>query len=55
MTLQRDLVARTNNPVADNLLKAGAVIIGRTSTSAFSLWWFASNWLYGEYEIHGTS
>jgi amidase len=46
--LQRDLVAKTNNPVVDNLLKAGAVIIGRTNTPAFSLRWFTSNRLYGE-------
>jgi amidase len=31
VALQRDLVAQTNNPVVDNLLKAGAVIIGRTN------------------------
>src|ERR1700704_4617065 len=48
VTLQRDLVAKTNNPVVDNLLKAGAVIIGRTNAPAFSLRWFTSNRLYGE-------
>ena len=48
VTLQRDLVAKTNNPVVDNLLKAGAVIIGRTNTPAFSLRWFTSNRLHGE-------
>ena len=48
VTLQRDLVAKTNNPVVDNLLKADAVIIGRTNTPAFSLRWFTSNRLYGE-------
>lgn len=48
VTLQRNLVATTNSPVVDNLLKAGAVIIGRTNTPAFSLRWFTSNRLYGE-------
>jgi hypothetical protein len=28
VTLQRDLIATTNSPVVDNLLKRGAVIIG---------------------------
>ena len=48
VTLQRDNVAKTNNPVVDNLLKAGAVIIGRTNAPAFCLRWFTSNRLYGE-------
>jgi amidase len=48
VTLQRDHVAATNNPVVDNLLKAGAVIIGRTNMPAFALRWFTSNRLYGE-------
>ncbi len=48
VTLQRDLVAKTNNPVVDNLVKAGAVIIGRTNVPPFCLRWFTSNRLYGE-------
>ena len=44
---QRDLVAETNSPVVDNLLRAGAVILGRTNTPAFSLRWFTSNLLHG--------
>jgi amidase len=48
VALQRDLVAKTNNPVVDNLLKAGAVIIGRTNVPAFCLRWFTANRLYGE-------
>lgn len=46
--LQRDLIAKVNSPVVDNLLKAGAVIIGRTNTPAFSYRWFTSNQLHGE-------
>jgi amidase len=45
--LQKDLVARSNNPVVDNLLRAGAVILGRTNAPAFSLRWFTSNLLHG--------
>jgi amidase len=48
VTLQRDLIAETNNPVVDNLLKAGAVIIGRTNMAAFASRWFTSNRLYGD-------
>lgn len=48
VTLQKDLVASVNNPVVDNLRRAGAVIIGRTNTPAFSLRWFTSNRLHGD-------
>ncbi|MFZ5736278.1 MAG: amidase family protein [Pseudomonadota bacterium] len=48
VTLQRDWIAKTNSPVVDNLRKAGAVIIGRTNTPAFSYRWFTSNKLHGE-------
>ena len=48
VVLQRDLIAKTNSPVVDNLLKAGAVIIGRTNVPAFCLRWFTANRLHGE-------
>ena len=44
---QRDLVAKTNSPVAESLARAGAVLLGRTNTPAFSLRWFTSNGLHG--------
>ncbi len=47
VTLQRDLIAADNSPVVDNLQKAGAVILGRTNTPAFSYRWFTSNRLHG--------
>jgi amidase len=47
VTLQRDLIAQTNSPVVDNLQRAGAVILGRTNTPAFSLRWFTLNRLHG--------
>ena len=34
--LQRDLVAQHNSPVVDNLLKAGAVVVGRTNAPSSS-------------------
>lgn len=46
--LQRDHVAKANNPVVGNLLRAGAVIVGRTNTPAFSYRWFTTNLLHGD-------
>ncbi|MEM0945703.1 MAG: amidase, partial [Pseudomonadota bacterium] len=45
--LFRDLVATEDNPVVANLRRAGAVIVGRTNTPAFSLRWFCRNSLHG--------
>ncbi|MGO9007041.1 MAG: amidase family protein [Beijerinckiaceae bacterium] len=45
--LQRDWVAKANSPVVDNLLRAGAVILGRTNSPAFALRWFTSNLIHG--------
>ncbi len=47
LRLQRDLIATTDNPVVSNLRKAGAIIIGRTNTPAFSLRWFTRNSIHG--------
>jgi amidase len=47
LRLQKDLVATEDNPVVANLRRAGAVIIGRTNTPAFSLRWFTRNSLHG--------
>ena len=46
--LQRNLIAKTNSPVIDNLRRAGAVILGRTNTPAFSYRWFTTNLLHGD-------
>jgi len=48
LRLQRDLVASDDNPVVANLRRAGAVLLGRTNTPAFSLRWFTTNQLHGE-------
>ncbi|MFC2968030.1 amidase [Acidimangrovimonas pyrenivorans] len=44
---QAGLIAEDDNPVVANLRKAGAVIVGRTNTPAFSLRWFTRNSLHG--------
>jgi amidase len=44
----RDVIARSNSPVVDNMRKAGAVILGRTNTPAFSYRWFTSNLVHGD-------
>jgi len=48
LRLQRDIIARGNSPVVDNLRKAGAVIVGRTNCPAFSYRWFTTNLLHGD-------
>jgi len=47
LQLQRNLIANIDNPVVSNLRKAGAIIVGRTNTPAFSLRWFTRNSLHG--------
>ena len=47
LRLQQDLMAAVDNPVVANLRKAGAVLLGRTNTPAFSLRWFTRNSLHG--------
>ena len=44
---QQGLVAKANSPVAESLLRAGAVLLGRTNTPAFSYRWFTGNLLHG--------
>lgn len=40
-------IAPDDSPVVSNLLKAGAIVIGRTNTPEFSLRWFTDNELRG--------
>jgi amidase len=44
---QRDLIAKHNSPLVDNMIKAGAVLLGRTNAPAFCYRWFTSNLVYG--------
>ena len=45
--IQQDHIAAQDSPVVANLRNAGAVIIGRTNTPAFSMRWFTRNSLHG--------
>ena len=45
--IQQDNIAAQDSPVVTNLRKAGAIIIGRTNTPAFSMRWFTRNSLHG--------
>lgn len=47
LRIQQGLVAENDSPVVQNLKAAGAVIIGRTNTPAFSMRWFTRNSLHG--------
>ncbi len=47
VALQKDVMAQANSPVVDNLQRAGAVMLGRTNTPAFSYRWFTENRLHG--------
>ncbi len=47
LRLQEHLIATLDSPVITNLKAAGAVIIGRTNTPAFSIRWFTRNSLHG--------
>lgn len=47
LRIQRDLVATADSPLVSNFRKAGAVLLGRTNTPAFSLRWFTRNSLHG--------
>lgn len=45
--IQQDHMAQQDSPVVTNLRKAGAIIVGRTNTPAFSMRWFTRNSLHG--------
>lgn len=47
LRIQKDLMATQDNPVVANFRKAGAVLLGRTNTPAFSLRWFTRNSIHG--------
>ena len=47
LRLQAGLIAAQDSPQVASLRRAGAVIIGRTNTPAFSLRWFTRNSLHG--------
>ena len=43
----KDNIAADDSPVVANLRRAGAIVIGRTNTPAFSVRWFTENDLHG--------
>jgi len=45
--LQKDWIAKTNSPAVENLVRAGAVLLGRSNAPTFALRWFTSNALNG--------
>jgi len=45
--LRKDCIAKCNSPVVDNLIRNGAVLLGRSNAPTFALRWFTSNVLYG--------
>ncbi len=45
--LQKDWLAKQNSPAVDNLVRAGAVLLGRSNAPTFALRWFTSNSLNG--------
>jgi len=47
LRLQKNHRAEIDSPVVTNLKQAGAVIVGRTNTPAFSMRWFTRNSLHG--------
>jgi amidase len=47
LKIQANLVAEEDSPIVTNFKRAGAVIVGRTNTPAFSLRWFTRNTLHG--------
>jgi len=48
LKLQRDTIARVDNPVVANLRKSGAVLLGRTNCPAVSYRWFTTNLIHGD-------
>jgi amidase len=45
--LYENRFAKSNSPVLDNLLRKGAVLLGRSNAPTFAVRWFTSNLLYG--------
>jgi amidase len=41
-------IADVSSPLVDNLVKAGAILLGRTNSPTFALRWFTSNLVHGK-------
>ena len=47
LRIQKDLIAKKDSPVVNNLKKSDTLIVGKTNTPAFSIHWFTRNSLHG--------
>ena len=45
--LRENIIAKFNSPAVDNVVRAGAVLLGRSNAPTFAVRWFTSNLLYG--------
>src|ERR1700752_821725 len=45
--LYENRIAKFNSPAVDNIVRAGAVLLGRSNAPTFAIRWFTSNLLYG--------
>src|SRR5262245_23637970 len=45
--LYENRIAKFNSPAVDNVVRAGAVLLGRSNAPTFAIRWFTSNLLYG--------
>lgn len=45
--LEENRIAEFNSPAVDNMVRAGAVMLGRSNMPTFAIRWFTSNLLYG--------
>ena len=50
--LQENLIAKFNSPAVDNVMRAGAVVLGRSNMPTFAVRWFTTNLLYGGTHTH---
>src|ERR1700745_3175558 len=50
--LYENRIAKFNSPAVDNVVRAGAVLLGRSNAPTFAIRWFTSNLLYGGTHTH---
>ena len=50
--LYENRIAKFNSPAVDNMVRAGAVLLGRSNAPTFAIRWFTSNLLYGGTHTH---
>src|SRR6201987_3837255 len=50
--LYENRIAKFNSPAVENVVRAGAVLLGRSNAPTFAIRWFTSNLLYGGTHTH---